>query len=241
MTPPASRPAYERLAAVIRDQIVSGELNPGDQLPTESDMCAMQAVSRSTVREALRVLSSQNLVITTRGVSGGSFVVQPEPARIAEFLQTSLGLLTSASGSVKDLLEVRALLEVPAAGIAARRRTRAQLDALRATMFDPRDVDIQSIFTSNRNFHGVLLASAGNPALEAVTQPVFRVLQDRFHREKASSRFWTRVDRDHREILDCVESKDVEGAEQAQAAHLDHLRSTYTRIDRERRRMPPAN
>lgn len=187
------------------------------------------------------MLSSQNLVITTRGVTGGSFVVQPDPTHIATFLQTSLGLLTSASGSVNDLLEVRALLEVPAAAIAARRRTKAELEALRETMFEPRGVDVQEIFAANRNFHGVLLAAAGNPALEAVTRPVFRVLQDRFHREKASARFWTRVDHDHREILGYVESKDEEGASAAQAAHLGHLRATYTRIDRERRRTPKSD
>jgi DNA-binding FadR family transcriptional regulator len=229
-------PSYERLARQLREQIISGELLPGDQLPSETEMCERYVVSRSTIREALRVLSSQNLVVTTRGVNGGSFVVQPQPTHIAEYLRTSLGMLTAATGSINDLLEVRRQLEVPAAGLAAKRRTKAQIEAIRATMFDPTDMDLATIFESNRDFHHQLLQAAGNPVLEAVTGPIFAVLRDRIDREEVGRRFWARVDKDHREILGYLEDRDSGGAEQAQAAHLDHLRSTYNRYDRERRR-----
>lgn len=229
-------PAYERLARQLREQIVTGALAPGDQLPAEAEMRRRYDVSRSTIREALRVLSSQNLLVTTRGVTGGSFVVQPDPRRIAGHLQASLGLLTSATGSMNNLLEVRRLLEVPAAGLAARRRTRAQLEAVRATLFDPSEVvDVKDMFRANRDFHGTLLEAAGNPVLEAVTRPIFSVLQDRIQREGANRRFWFKVDRDHREIFGYIEARDDEGACEAQAAHLGHLRSTYTRFDRQRR------
>ena len=81
-----------------------------------------------------------------------------------------------------------------------------------------------------------LLRAAGNPMLEAVTRPMFGVLNERFLRVQASRRFWFRVDRDHREILAAVEAGDADAAREAQHAHLEHLRSTYTRIDRERKR-----
>jgi GntR family transcriptional repressor for pyruvate dehydrogenase complex len=242
VTKPATtggRPAYEGLADVLREQILSGALQPGDQLPVEPQLSEIHSVSRSTVREALRLLSSQNLVTTTRGVKGGSFVVQPDPSHISTFLKASLGLLTSASGSVNDLLEVRALLEVPAAGLAARRRTAEQLEELGRSLFDPREIDVQRMFAANHNFHVALLRAAGNPPLEAVTRPVFGILQDRFHREEAPARFWTQVDRDHREIYGYVQGRDAAGASQAQAEHLKRLRSTYGRIDRERRKATP--
>ena len=229
-------PAYQELADALRRQIVSGDLRPGDRLPVEPELCAAYGVSRSTVREALRVLSSENLITTRRGVAGGSFVSAPDPAAISATLESGLSMLAvSPSGSVDDLLEIRELLEVPAAGLAAERRSEDQLLQLRGTLFDPRAVDVDQIFGANRNFHVVLLRSARNPLLEAVTRPVFGVLNDRFLREHAPARFWHRVDRDHREILAQVEAGDREGAEQAQRAHLAHLRTTYTRIDRERR------
>lgn len=233
---PTAPPSYERLAGQLRERIISGELSPGDQLPSESEMCEQYDVSRSTIREALRVLSSQNLVVTTRGVNGGSFVVQPRPVHIADYLRTSLGLLTAGTGSINDLLEVRRHLEVPAAGLAARRRTKADLEAIRATMFDPMDMNLATIFESNRDFHHQVLQAAGNPVLEAVTGPIFSVLRDRIHRDEVGRRFWVRVDQDHREILGYLTDRDKVGAEEAQAAHLDRLRSTYNRYDRERRR-----
>jgi DNA-binding FadR family transcriptional regulator len=230
-------PAYQELAGTLREQILSGALQPGDRLPIEPELCRLHGVSRSTVREALRVLSSQNLVVTTRGVSGGTFVVHPQPDQISSYLQASFSLMTAAPGSsVRDLLEVRELLEVPAAGLAAQRRTAAHLQQLRGTLFDPRTVDVDHVFQDNRNFHVTLLVAAGNPLMEAMTRPMFGVLNERFLRDQAPARFWYRVDRDHREILAAIEAGDAEAARQAQHDHLEHLRSTYTRIDRQRRK-----
>lgn len=231
-------PAYRALADALRGQILRGELRPGDRLPVEPELCRQYDVSRSTVREALRVLSTEHLLTTRRGVGGGSFVTDPDPAAISASLESGLSrLVVSPSGSVDDLLEIRELLEVPAAGLAAERRSEEQLLALRGTLFDPRDVHVENIFDANRNFHVVLLRAAANPLLETVTRPIFGVLNDRFLRDRAPARFWHRVDRDHREILAHVESGDAAGARAAQHAHLDHLRATYTRIDRERARL----
>lgn len=228
-------PAYQELADRLKEQILSGTFAPGDRLPIEPELSAQYGVSRSTVREALRVLSSQHLVTTVRGVAGGTFVVRPEPHQISSYLQASFSLLaTSRGGSVRDLLEVRDMLEVPAAGLAAHRRTAEDLTVLRESLFDPRTVDAEHVFEANRNFHVGLLRAAGNPMLEAVTRPMFGVLNERFLRVKASRRFWFRVDRDHREILEAVAAGDADRAREAQHQHLEHLRSTYTRIDRER-------
>src|SRR6478735_5117351 len=80
--------AYQALAADLRDRIVSGEFQPGDRLPIEPDLCVRYGVSRSTVREALRLLASQNLIRTVRGTTGGSFVAHPDPDHISAYLET---------------------------------------------------------------------------------------------------------------------------------------------------------
>lgn len=230
-------PAYERLADTLREQILAGELRPGDQLPVEPELCARYGVSRGTAREALRVLSSQKLVVTTRGVAGGTFVIRPSPEHVSMLLKPAIAVMSTAggAGTVDDLLDVRQLLEVPAAGMAAEKRNDEHLADLRSCLFDPRHVVGATTYPANRDFHRVVLQAAGNPMLEAVTAPIFGVLQQRFAREQASDRFWRRVDKDHRAILSLIEEQDVEGARQAQAEHLDHLRSTYVRIDRENR------
>ena len=233
MSAPAARPAYEELADALRAQILAGVLLPGHRLPVEPDLSARYGVSRSTVREALRVLSSQHLVTTTRGVSGGTFVMHPNLDQIAGHLEVGIGLLTtSADLSVEQLLEVRDLVEVPAAGLAAERATPAQLSAVRATLVDPRVAEPGQMHACNHRFHMLLIEAAGNPLLSVVARPVFGVLTTRFVRGDADARFWDTVLDDHRAILRRVEAADPGGARQAMHDHLVRLRVPYERIDR---------
>lgn len=232
----APGPAYRVLADTLRTQILSAELRPGDRLPAETELCELYGVSRSTVREALRALATERLLVTRRGVSGGSFVASPEPGDIAGLVQSSLALLTSVDTiSVASLLEVRYMLEVPAAGIAAARHSPEGLEALEGTIFDPSGGDPDVMFRANRDFHLNLLRATGNKVLEAVATPIFGVVYERFVRRQAPVEFWNRVDHDHRHILDRVRAGDVQGAEEAQRAHLGDLQPTYEKIDKERR------
>jgi GntR family transcriptional repressor for pyruvate dehydrogenase complex len=87
------RPAYRQVADELRNQIVAGLLPAGHRLPNEAELSRAFGVSRSTVREALRVLTSQHLIETLRGVRGGSFVAAPDPARMVEDIGGALGVL----------------------------------------------------------------------------------------------------------------------------------------------------
>jgi GntR family transcriptional regulator, transcriptional repressor for pyruvate dehydrogenase complex len=121
-------PAYQMLADELRADITSGRLRAGERLPPEPELCVKTGVSRSTVREALRLLASQHLIVTTRGVTGGSFVAHPDAEQLSEALSTGLTLLNNAAAiGFTDLLEVRRALEIPAAGLAAIRRSEAHL------------------------------------------------------------------------------------------------------------------
>src|ERR1700716_910080 len=73
------RPAYRQVADELRRQIIAGLLPAGHRLPNEPELSRAFGVSRSTVREALRVLASQHLIETLRGGRGGSFVAAPDP------------------------------------------------------------------------------------------------------------------------------------------------------------------
>ena len=133
-TPTKSGPAYAVLAARLRERILSGDLQPGERLPGDAELTAEFGVGRSTIREALRSLASQNLIHTTRGVTGGSFVATPSVGHISEHLETGVALMTAAETvTVDQLMEVRNLMEVPAAGLAAFRRTEEDLAQLRDT------------------------------------------------------------------------------------------------------------
>ena len=118
------RKSYEQVADQLRELIVSGRLAQGDRLPTEAALSREVGVSRGTVREALRLVAAQGLIRTTKGAGGGSYVTMPTVHHISESLSSNIALLADARDlTLEELIEVRILLEVPAARFAARRRT----------------------------------------------------------------------------------------------------------------------
>jgi GntR family transcriptional regulator, transcriptional repressor for pyruvate dehydrogenase complex len=218
-------PAYQQVADELRALIVSGGLSAGQRLPPEQELGAAFGVSRSTLREALRVLSSQHLITTARGVQGGTFVAAPAPGSVSDYLETSIGLMAGADEvDVDQLLEARDLLEVPAAALAARRRRSSHLAELRETLSQGRAAD--------QRFHTVIVSACGNPLLDLMCGPVFSVLRDRFLRDLAPESFWTLVHHDHLVILDAIESRDAGRAADEMRTHLKRLAATYRRIDR---------
>lgn len=227
------RPAYEQVAEQLRELVLNGTLSPGDQLPVEAELSTVFGVSRSTVREALRILSSQSLIYTARGVTGGTFVAETSPDAVSDFLETSIGLLSGSHEITADeLLEARDLLEVPAARLAALRRTDEHLEAMRNAIAEEKaETDRGLRFEHHQRFHVALLDAAGNKLLDLMTVPVFRVIRSRFLSDQPAKLFWTQVDDDHTEILNCIAASDADKAALRMHAHLARLRSIYAQAD----------
>ena len=136
------RKAYEQVADQLLSMINSGELKPGDRLPSEAELAADFGVSRTTVREALRILATRNLIQTRKGMAGGHFIVEPTVGSISEFLVANYGLLTAANTvTLEHLLQAREMIEGPAAAIAARNRDDDDLERIRTTFSD----DIEAV------------------------------------------------------------------------------------------------
>jgi DNA-binding FadR family transcriptional regulator len=232
----AAGPAYKQMAERLRALILSGELAPADRLPSEAELSTLFKVSRSTTREALRLLSSQNLILTSRGPTGGSYVSHPEPRHVKEFLELNLGLLVAQSPvTVHALFEARELLETPAAGMAATRRTAEQLDGLRACVRPAGgDLDPAQLYEMNRAFHVQLLEAAGNVVLTTLAQPVFGVVRGRFGRNDADDAFWSQVVHDHEVILAAIEDGDAERAQTEMRRHIGHLEVAYSGMEQNR-------
>ena len=217
-------PAYQLLADELRADITSGRLQPGERLPPEPELCVRSGVSRSTVREALRLLASQHLIVTTRGVTGGSFVAHPDAEQLSEALSTGLTLLSnSAEVGFADLIELRRALEIPAIGLAAQRRTDAQLIELRGAMFDPDLDELDTMLAAHAAFHSAIASATGNPLFELVTRPLYHVTYGEDMVEGLPDGYWARIDADHREILACVKNRDPAAASDAGRRHLDYI------------------
>ena len=223
--------AYEQIADQLRELITSGRIAPGERLPNEATLARQFGVSRATVRESLRVLSAQNLVRTAKGSGGGSYVTLPTVDHISEFLGSTFNLMTAAQDvSLEDLLEARMLLEVPAARLAAERRSEESLARIHAAV--PEELlalTTQDQFVFNRNFHSTVLEACGNKLLYVSAQPIFSVLQRALQRSNLSTAFHREIDESHRRITAAIEAGDPDAAEREMREHLEHLRPEYER------------
>ncbi|MET0493555.1 MAG: FadR/GntR family transcriptional regulator [Actinoplanes sp.] len=223
-------PAYQLLADELRAEITSGRLQPGERLPPEPELCVKSGVSRSTVREALRLLASQHLIVTTRGVTGGSFVAHPDAEQLADALSTGLSLLNnSAEVGFADLLELRRALEIPAAGLAAERRTDANLVELRGALFDPDMDELDTMLAAHTAFHSAVASATGNPLFELVTRPLYHVSYGEEVVGSLPDGYWEHIDADHRELLTCIRNQEPDASMTVGRRHLDYIASANAR------------
>src|SRR4051812_27567671 len=217
------------LADELRADITSGRLQPGERLPAEPELCARAGVSRSTVREALRLLASQHLIVTTRGVTGGSFVAHPDAGKLSEALSTGMVMLRSAAVvDIAQLVEVREAVEAPIAGLAAERHTEADLAALREVLFDPATGQVEDMVRAHAAFHGALAAATGNALFELVTRPLYQLLNGDELGGVAPAGYWQRIDADHRELIDRDAARDAAGAAAISRRHLLYIGEAQT-------------
>jgi DNA-binding FadR family transcriptional regulator len=225
------------VAGLLRERVVTGELLPGERLPTETLLAADYGVSRATIREALRLLAAQNLIRTAKGATGGSYVTRPTPDHLTESLMSGLRLLAEAQDvSLRELLEVREVLEVPAARLAAARRRYDDVDVLRGSIpAAPLRLGTEEQFGFNRDFHSAVLELSGNTLLAIAAQPVFGVLQTRLSRSRLGPRFHRAINEHHRSIADAIAAGDPDAAADEMVAHLEYLRPFYEKAWRHHR------
>ena len=225
----AREPAYVRVADALLAQILSGGVTAGQRLASEAELQERFNVSRSTVREALRVLSAYGVVTTTRGVKGGTMVKRLDATKVTSMLAISLDLLYQHEGcTAAEFIEVREQLEVPAARLAAERCTEEQLEALRSTL--PSHPPASPDHDMSESFHKLIVDASGNRLLRVMTEPVFTLMQRRFPRRLAATQFWPVVDDDHGRIFDAIEQRDPDRAEHEMRLHLATLHEAYTEI-----------
>lgn len=224
------RPAYEQVADQLRELIVGGSLKQGDRLPPTPELASMFGVGRSTVREALRQLSSQNLINAVRGSRGGTFVAISDADTVRQYLEATIGLMSSSNQlSFDELFEARLILEGQGTYLAAQRRSDKQLTQLEQTMLFERELleSGERGTRFDRDFHTALLESSGNRVLYVMTMPVFRALQARMSKRPPGDSFWTIIDGEHKSIYQCVYRQDADGAAAAMRAHLTRLLEVY--------------
>lgn len=205
------------LAGALEARIRGGELVAGEQLPTEKLLAERFGVSRPVVREAIARLKADGLVSTRQGA--GAFVADRPTGQ-------SFRVAAAVPEDIHHVFELREMIEVAAAELAARRRTEADLAALRdliAAMDDAlaRGIDGSAIDDA---FHTSIAAATKNPLVERFVEFLGAHFSDsRRLTWRADLRETVRpqeAQREHRHLLEALEAGDPVAARDAAAAHL---------------------
>ncbi|SLN27393.1 HTH-type transcriptional regulator LutR [Aquimixticola soesokkakensis] len=122
---PQVRTLVSQVSEALRQEIEAGAFEPGDRLPSEAALTQVHSVSRTVIREAIAILRSDGLVETRKGA--GVFALDPAVRQgSSPFSNLNTGRISEAI----ELLEMRSAFEIRSAGLAALRRSSAQLDAI---------------------------------------------------------------------------------------------------------------
>jgi GntR family transcriptional repressor for pyruvate dehydrogenase complex len=156
----------------IKQMLVDGELLPGDKLPIERDLAARLGVSRNTLREAVRALTTIRVLHVRQG--DGTYVTSLAP----DLLLDSLGFVADLhqDTAVLQFLQVRRMLEPEATALAAERLSAHELARLGGLLEDAErlataaDVDHQRLIANDQQFHSIIAAASGNAVLAAIIE-----------------------------------------------------------------------
>jgi GntR family transcriptional regulator, transcriptional repressor for pyruvate dehydrogenase complex len=209
-------PLAELAVSQLRGQVLSGQWAVGERLPAETELARMLGVGRSTIREAVRVLVHAGLLETRQG--SGTYVraVTADPGWEP--------LLRRAA--ILEAYEVREALEVQAAGLAAARRTRADIARIRALLTErdrTRAVARNEVFAgADVAFHEAVVAAAHNSLLTEMFASFTSVLREALMGILADPSL-TEIDATpaHHELADAIEAGDVAGAHSAMHHNID--------------------
>jgi GntR family transcriptional repressor for pyruvate dehydrogenase complex len=211
------RRLYEDIVQQFHSLIRQGVLQHGARLPSERMLAEQFNVSRSSVREAIRSLELQGLVVSRRG--SGTFINTEAIETVVALLASTL---SAGNETMKEIFEVRHLLEPQIAAVAA---TRAGLDEVQrlADILEDQQQQLEkgeSGVDADTAFHFALASATHNSALVKVVSAVEDILKlsrDRSLQEPGRAK---RSLVSHRQILEKVKAGDSEGAREAMEYHL---------------------
>lgn len=201
--------AAEAVFNAIRGDIESGQVAVGGKLSSEAMLAQQFGVSRSVIREALRSCTALGLTVTKTGK--GTFVVANKVAND----------LTLGKYSARDLTEARPHIEVPAAGLAALRRSDDELETLRHVVEAmTTETDPESWVALDSTFHATIARASGNKVFASVAADIRGALAFQSETLNMVADRQRASDVEHQQILAAIEAGSAEDARAAMAEHL---------------------
>ncbi|KAA0695733.1 FadR family transcriptional regulator [Neorhizobium sp. P12A] len=207
------------VASSISREIAQGRLKPGDQLPTEQQLATTFGVSRNVVREAIARLRSEGRIWSQQG--RGAFVADQPNATVLTIDYEAL----QQANAFQSLFELRGILEVEGAALAASRRTDSDLSAMREALTTMQAAPYGSVMwlKTDLEFHKTVAAATGNPYmvqfLTFVSERVRESILASGNQQRSEDLAAVTLG-EHQRILDAIEARQVDEARDAMRQHL---------------------
>ena len=221
--PVQSERLYEQIVNQIETRINAGDLKVGDKLPSEFELAEQFEVSRTAIREAVKILRQKGLIDILPGK--GTFVTNGTPVAIQQSLDM-LRKFGSEEGYL-NLVEVREIMEPQIAALAASRITDEYIHAMQEayktmeTAVDNADIFVEA----DLDFHLALAEATQNPLIPALMDTIIGLLREQRKRTALVDGGLQRGQSHHKKILEAVIKHDPQAARIAMQHHLDQVRS----------------
>jgi GntR family transcriptional repressor for pyruvate dehydrogenase complex len=228
---PVMRPVDQVRVSIVR-AIATGQLRPGDRLPSEVEQARGFQVSRAAVREALRSLVEMGLVTKVQGRGGGSFVNHADPTPVARNLGEAMDVLLHLDAiSVAELLEARRSLEGTCARLGARRRTPGDLEAMQEVLEQAGDAALSDSawLDLDVRFHRAVAGCARNRVIVVPLFALHAIVQPRLNETILPLLRRDEINAEHAAIHAAIRDRDGDAAAAAVDRHLDRLERLYRR------------
>lgn len=220
--------ASELLAQQLRRAILIGDLPEGTLLPPEKRLVIEFGVSRATLREGLRLLEADGLIVTRPGRGGGATVCRPSRSTHTR----SLALLLQFQGTtLSHLLEARRAIKPGYARLAAERITPQELAELRAIVDELPHLagDPEAYLAASTRFHVVVAQATRNPVLHIYSTSLTDLIYDQMRTVPFTRDDLTAGAAAHRRVFEALERGDGEATERRLARHLAAVQEVVAR------------
>lgn len=230
LEPMAVPKASDVLANELRERILAGEYPEGTALPPERDLVTQTMMSRTTVREALRILEVQGLIKIKAGRAGGAFVHRPD----RESLASSLSLLIRGRKiRLTSLLETREAVEPFCAELAAQNRTDEDLAALDdANVRIEQEGTLADFLQTNVDWHVAVATASHNELLTGFMMALSRAIYAATENEGfIDDEVRQTAARAHRSITKAIRDSDADAAVRKMRRHIHSYAQAVLKVD----------
>lgn len=200
----------------IKNLLIMKKLIPGDRLPSESELCKSMAVSRSSLREAMKILSAFGIIEIKRG--DGTYIAQADNrVKFDPFLFS----LIQSQPDIKELAQLRGLIEHAVVKLIIENAEAEDIESIRKAHFEMERVITQEVFTPQvisyyeANFHSALGCATRNKLVERIYNFIMELFDPSIKSTHENEKTGLSVLRIHKNILDSLIEKDLEKAYEA--------------------------